>query len=312
MQITICTTKVTKKAVINISFPIKGNWNIFQSLRRGCAAINTNTSDEKTKPLDGKYSETSVLLYSLEDVLKFGLCGNAADQFKSKYADVKTNLAHGEFIITIETQGTFSAARKIINIAAKCLSATTKIAGFYKKNMLQLNTKFSMEQLQYALHEVAAAMKKLEITIVGPMNLTKDHEKVLNDTWSTYYSGLELPKAKGTAANNNDSNSKHTCTIKTSNGFDSYMIKAYLQTNALQVMNCDDGLLLAKPLEAKYKNTDKIKKFVEQKYMKYADKLYEVLLICCALDSNVSASELAKIPKKPDQSKLVDSIKKHV
>lgn len=309
-MINICTTKLTKKGIITVSFPIHGNWDTLQTLKRSCALLNATIDEEKALPLTGKNSEISVLLYSIESVLRTKFSGNASDQMKSKCADVKCELHHNQFIITIDTIGSFGAIRKVLGITAKYIMPSS-LTPFYKENCIQLHRKFNADECHYAQVEVATACKKIAVTITGPMNLTSDHIKVLESVWKDNFNGDTVPKGGKGIATAADEHKQHQASIKTNNGFETYMIKSYLQTFNHGSMIHNDGLLV-KTFDNKLKDNERIKKFIETKYMKHDDKLHDVLSICCAIEGCMDASELSKIPKKMDQSKLVDAIKKNL
>jgi hypothetical protein len=308
-MIHFCNSKVSKKAVLTISFPCHANWNTLQSLKKCCPILNTEIEDVKALPLSGKHSEVSILLHSLEDHLTSKLCGNAADQMKSKFAYVKSELHHNEFIISIYTIGALGAVRKALDIASKCI-APVYMNPIYKKYCQLLHRKYNSDEFLFAAHTIANECKKIQIAITGPMTLTEDHKKILNEVWSKNFDGTKVPSGKGHPNIDDDTKESHA-TVKTHNGFETYMIQSYLQTSNVPYMIHNDGLR-TNPIDDKLKDNEKIKKFVETKYMKYDDKLHEVLLISCALMGCMSASELSKIPKKPEQSKLVEAIKKNL
>lgn len=288
---------VKKQAIIVISWPCKAQWDILNSLEHGCYI---NCTEEVKSGAD-----TTVALFAFSKMLEFKLKSAPLEASRTKVSYLNCNVQRGEAILTISTEPTFSAVRKVLTVLSKNLYPD-RLTPLHKKYMSLLGLKFQPEQFVWAVNHLVDGIGKMNIFVTGAVKVDATKTSTLQDIIKTIRPEKMSGKSTEPQAAKPESPQSE---IKCSTKLEAFVVQQFLQSNQIESHVRDANVV---PVTALKKfDTPRLKKFVELKLLKLGDKLGDVMLVLCALSGYFDAGELIKLPTKYDAASLEGMLKKH-
>lgn len=285
MSVKFIESKHIKKAIITFSFPITA-CNIAEII------------DNKNR----KHLEHALGVHSFFNLLSFKINGSPSDDFKSKFVDIKYQLQNNNCIITIITQNTFSAVRKVITIISKNLDVS-KIKPVYKRYISHYEQKFNENIYDKVVADIAKGLKSLQCLVIGKVSLDTTKVRLLN----TILKKGKVPTLRGEhKIDQSERVEIPENVIEFKKGVEGVMTKKYLQFNRIDTVIGSGWIYPIGVTKANIKNLnkkDKIQRFIQQKLLKLSAKA-DILLIICAIEGMLTVSELTKLPKNPTMANL--------
>jgi hypothetical protein len=296
---------ISKKSVLVISWPYKANWDLLNSLSNGCYL---NGQD------DHPQGPQTVLLFSLYKFLEFKLDGNALDASRSKFATIGVNSQRGQAILTLETEPTFSAVRKVLTLVSKNFTPS-KLMSLYKKFCGLLGMKVDSGEFAWCVEEMIKGIKTLAVFVTGtirvPDGKLDDLKKIVQSiTPDKYDAKSSVPK---------QSSNKSLATwdeITCASRLEAFLIQQLLSSMQIE-SHVRDGNVIPITGSSKWETVknkidgDRIDRLVEQKIIKLGDKLTDTMRLLCARTGYFSATELDKLPSNYTAANLKSILKKH-
>lgn len=296
---------ISKKTILVMSWPYKANWDLLNSLNNGCYLTG---QDEH--PLGVQ----TVLLFSLYKLLEYKLGATALDASRGKFTSAKIDTQKGHAILTLTTEPTFSAVRKVLTIVSKNFTPA-KLMPLYKKYAQLLGIKVDAGHFVYAVDQMVSGAKTLQTFITGTIKVPDGklaNLKELNDA-------IKPIKADGKSATPASDASKPLVTwdeIDCASRLDAFLVQQLLQTMQIE-SHVRDGNLIPITGSSKWdtvKNkfdNERIKRFIELKLVKLGAKLPDVMRLMCAASGYFTAGDLDKLPVAYTPATLTAMLKKH-
>jgi hypothetical protein len=301
-----------KQGVVTIDWKTKGSWYVLSILKSSLQGI------VELPDVPYKYTEQTVMAYSLYKMISNKLESDPSTANKTKFASVKCNYINGSFIITIATQNTFSAVRKILKDSSKVLDVS-KTKTSYTRLLTQLGYKFDKSVWEHVCKEMVASMNSsLAVSFVGKIKIDKDKLTAANDAWDAKQS---TSGSKGSPPSDEKQRSEFKLTHgmhHTKSALGSLLISHLLNTKKIDNIIVDGGVKLligksdVKTITSKIKASD-IEKFVQQKLLKVntssdQHRLLQALRALASLSGVFTTSEIGSV--RDDKKFLVDVLKK--
>lgn len=295
---------ISKKAILNLSWPYKANWDLLNSLNNGCYLSGENEHD---------MAPQTILLFSLTKLLEYKLSGSALDSSRGKFTNLKVDCQHNSAIITLTTEPTFSAVRKVLSIVSKNF-APAKLTVIYKKYSQLLGIKISPGEFVYCVDEMLKGIKNLSVFCTGTIKIPDGKISSLKDIVDTIKpesadGKAETPKSVTTVLKTWDE-------LKCTSSLDAFLVQQLLNTMQIE-SHIRDGALIPITGSTKWDtvkskvDTSRIDRFVEQKLIKLGDKLPDVMRLLCAQTGYFTSSELDKLPSSYTASSIKIILKKY-
>jgi hypothetical protein len=296
---------ISKRSVIVMSWPYKASWDLLNSLNSGCYLSGQDSHPQAT---------STILLFCLSKLFEYKLGATALDSLRGKFADVECNVQKGTAILTLKTEPTFSAVRKVVTVVSKNFTPE-KLMPLFKKYAQLLGVKPEAAHFAHAVGEMAKGAKTLQCFVTGKVTVPDGGEKVLKGA-------LDLIKPAVPSGGKAPQELKSDATPVTWDEFvipgrlDAFLVQQLLSTMQVE-SHVRDGNLIPITGSSKWDTVkgkvdkDRIERFVEQKLVKLGPKLPDVLRFLCASSGYFSAGELEKLPAKYDKAGLTALVKKH-
>lgn len=294
----LVSTKKVPDIVIGLSFKSDANDNTLNIMKTGLCV-------EEAAQVD-----CSALCYALYLNVDQRLTGSAKEVSKSKVGKVNCSANNGLFNISWTTQGTGSSLRKSLGEALKALNPA-KMFSSYKSIKQSLGHKVKREEFNYVTDELIKSMK-IDVCVVGKINIKKDK---LNDVIKTAVSKFYLDKADSPKNKPVMKKDEHKCeNLIKCGGIDSEILLDYLKNNSIHARKCSGGVeVLSDGWHSKHqklKKSDKISKYVSQKYEKLNEHFVPIVSYVALRNGLDSVSVISFAKKNLKWSKMKDTLKK--
>lgn len=303
-SLTIKPAPLSKTSVIVLSWPCKANWDLLNSLNNGCYLSGQDAHQEL---------ETTAMLFSIAKEVEFKLGATALDVVRGKFADVRVDVQKGTAILTITTEPTFSAVRKVITVTSKAMTPA-KMYPVYKKYIQNLGEKPDADHFAYVADDAAKNLKGMQVFVTGTVKVPEGGQKALKDVLDN----IKPEGAKGKAPPKNSAKQDSVAKfeeISVGPRFDAFIGQQLLKSMKIESFVRDGNLVpvigSAKLATVTGKvDAERIKRYVDQKVVKLGDKLPDAMRLMCALSGYFTAQELEKLPASYTAASLTASLKK--
>ena len=304
-SLTIKPAPLSKKSVIVMSWPFKVSWDLLNSLNSGCYLSGQDSHPQ---------AHATIVLFCLKQLFSYKLGATALDAVRGKFAQVDVDTQKGTSIITLTTEPTFSAVRKVVTVVAKNF-APAKLMPLYKKYAQLLGVKPDAAHFAHAVTELAKGAKTLQCFVTGTVRVPDGGEKTLK-------AALDLIKPESLPGGKAPQELKSDATPVVWDEFviparlDAFLVQQLLKSMQIE-SHVRDGNLIPITGSSKWDTVkgkvdkDRIERFVEQKLVKLGPKLPDAIRLMCACSGYFTAPELEKLPSKYDKAALVALLKKH-
>lgn len=303
--LTLHPAPLKKQAIIVMSWPYKANWDLLNSLKNGCY-INCESAAHPA-------AEATVLLFSLYKLLDYKTSASALDASRAKFAEIKVDVQSNQAILTMTTEPSFSALRKILTITAKNFTPA-KLGPIYKKYMGELNLKSDMEVFNHEVDQMIKGIASGHVYATGKFAVPVGKDKMLKEIVSDIKPASTGGKSKSPTAVT--ATAIEYDEVKCGSRVEAFLIQSLLQTMQIEsyIRNGNvvpiTGSSNWKTVKGKI-DSDRIKRFVELKLMKLGEKLPDVMRVICACSGYFTAGELDKLPANYTAASITAMLKKH-
>jgi hypothetical protein len=253
--------------------------------------------------------------FALFEAIRDKMIGSPLEVSRSKVSRVDCGSIGGEFVISWNTQASFSAIRKTLSIALGCLSGP-KLYSKFAENCKLLGCKFDRDVFSECSNQLTAAIKKeVKFAIVSKAKIdaTKLKDLVANVVG-------KLPKQEtlsGAKKPEKSPDHKHEYPVVKATGISAVVVADYIRSKSggmgVYVMG-NEVVVYNKSWVTKQKalkSASRVNDYVRQKYEKLGNDFSNVLAYVAISQGSGNASTAAKILKtKPTPSGMKELLKK--
>lgn len=258
-------------------------------------------------------SEKAALAYALYTVVRDKMVGSPLELSRSRVSRIEFDAQEGKFMLSWNTQGSVSMLRKTIGIVFSCMNPH-KLYSRYSINCKNLGCTADRNVFNYVANEMADAIKKsIKIAAVGRINvdkskikdlLTKVNKKLVNTT-----------QEKKTTKPPIRDKFVHDFPVVKASGIASAAVEDYIRSQGMGTASLGNEIIVYnKSFESKknaFKQADRIKKYVSQKYDKIGTDFSCVFAYLCITQLYCTCCSATDIIKnKPTASSMVSLIQK--
>jgi hypothetical protein len=282
--------KLSKKALINVSFPAPGACE--------CTIEKYIAGHEDKKDSKSDCASMSACLATLYSMVSQFLSGTIGNIKSSGMASITGFIyTNGHFGFTIQCEGKNSSIRKVLTIIKTIINKLTAGNKTYKKFTS------SDEGFDWCLSKIATGVKNVHISISKPgKELTPEVKKAVDKIVDDI--GLE---AKG-GSEPADAKTKHQhCSncLKVDGPIDRFMVGSYLSSNNVvftysgDCINVTTGNQKIETIKGKYSDKDRINAFVQKKINVKKNKaiIGEIIYTQLSSSGKILASEVDTVFK---------------
>jgi hypothetical protein len=246
-------------------------------------------------------SESAALCYALYETIRDKMVGSPLEVAKSKVSNVNCDNIDDHFLITFNTQGSISALRKNIGLILSSL-AVHKLFTKYSENIKMLKGKVDRDEFNHLANNMNDAIKKvIKIVVIG--KIKTDKSKIKEMLEKVYNKLQESSNEKGTKPEKHD---EFVCDYPKVDvdGIAAIVVADYIlsKSGGMGVSVNKEVTVYNKTWDTKKKSLasgDKIKDYVNQKYVKLSDEFAFVLgyiaitrhlASCCIIGSLIKSN----------------------
>lgn len=283
MSVEVVSSNLYKKGVLIISWPCPHDWKVLASLKSQCPVLYTEENIHK-------YTEESIILYTLFKLCEFKLSSSPSIAKRSKFVDGNISVFNGKVILTFDTQNNFSSVRKLLNIVASTLDPS-KTKPLYKKYLKQLNFKYNEDDFKVAATNVHKGMKDIKWLIYGKMKIDSDKKKTLTETLNNKFDPVSFDVKKSSKDNGRPEFTIDS--IKCKSALQALLVDKYFESSKIDSIITHNGIKLYTGVFKMEK--DKVKKFVKTKILSVGDKATDAMQALAVQDGYFSVEDFKKI-----------------
>lgn len=306
--LTVKPAPLAKKSVIVMSWPYTANWDTLTSLSNGCYLQCSSPAAHQIE---------TILLFSLVKMLEYKLTGTAIDAVRGKFCSISADVQKNHAILTLTTEPTFSAVRKVLTVVSKNF-APSKLMPLFKKYAQEMDIKADPAHFNYAVAEMAKGLKSLSVFVTGTIRLPDDGLKALKSALDNVNPELSGKGVKPPAPKQGDEGYTEVKVDEFAMGdkLDTFLCQQMLKTIQTE-SHVRNGNLVPITGSSKWDTVkakvdkDRISRFVELKLLKLGDKLPGTIRLMCASSGYFTSPELAKLPESYTSASLTAILKKH-
>jgi hypothetical protein len=273
--------------------------------------LNNNQKD--TESHDG--AECAATAFALFESVRDKMIGSPLEVSKSKVSRVDCGSIGGEFVISWNTQSSFSAIRKTLSLALSCLNAP-KLYSKFAENCKLLGCKSDRSVFNECANQLTAAIKKeIKFAVVSK---AKVDESKLKDLVSKVV--VKIPKQEtlsGVKKPEKHPEHTHGYPVVKVTGIAAVVVVDYIRSKSGGMgvfVHGNEVVVYNNTWTTKQKSlntTSRIGDYVRQKYEKLGKDFPNVLAYVAISQGSGNTSTAAKIIKsKPTPSSMKELIKK--
>ena len=258
-------------------------------------------------------SEQSAMAYSLFHNIKDKLIGSPLELSKSRVGRIECYAKDGKFVISWNTQGSFSALRKTLSVVLRSINPH-KLFSKYTTNIKNLGGRADRDEFNYAANQMADAIKKnIKFAVVGRIKI--DMPKLKGLLESIDKKQQTLVNEKGSKKPPTHEKFIHNFPSVNATGIASAATEDYIRSNGIGTSSLGNKIIIYNKLfeskKASLKQKDKIKKYVHQKYEKLGDEFPCIFTYLCITQKLCTCETAVDIIKnKPSAVSMVELIYK--
>ena len=266
-----------------------------------------------------KGSEGAAVGYALFEVIRDKLVGSPLELIRSRVSRISCDSLNGKFLISWNTQGSFTTLRKTIGLVLSTFDPM-KLYSKYAENMKLLGGKNDRDVFNSKANEMISAIKKnVKFVVCGKIKVDAAKLKELLAQVEKKMPDMDTPAAK--EMEKPPAHPDHKCEyphIKVS-GIALVAIADYIRSKSggMGIEIIDDGITVYnhswKTKQSALSKSDRIKDYVRQKYEKLGDDFPCVFAYMAITQGYADCHTVTQIIKKmPKASGMVELIKKHI
>ena len=260
-------------------------------------------------------AECSATAFALFETIRDKMIGSPLEVSRSKVSHIDCNFIGDEFVISWNTQSSFSAIRKTMALAISCLHPP-KLYSKYAENCKLLGCKSDRNVFNECSNKLTEAIKKeVVFAIVSKAKIDNAKLKDLVSKVST-----KIPKQEtlsGATKAEKHTEHKHIYPVIKATGIDAIVVADYIRSKSggMGVYVLGNEVVVYNtswPTKQKaLKNSSRIDDYVRQKYEKLDTDFANVLAYVAISQCYGNASTATKIIKsKPTPSSMKALLKK--
>lgn len=245
--------------------------------------------------------EQSSLAYALYSTIKTKMTGSVLELSRSRVSRIDCGSREGKFMISWNTQGSISMLRKTLSLSFSVINPH-KLFTKYSDNCKKLGVKPDRETFNYIANSFADVIKKkIKILVVGRIKV--DSSKIKDMLQQVEKKLPKLSNEKGTKPEIHEKITYTYPSLKIS-GIDSAVIEDYIRNNGMSTVAVDNHIVVCNNTfntkRKTLKDTDRIKKFIQQKYEKLGDDfscifaylcISQIYCTCCTIASIINTKQ---------------------
>lgn len=258
-------------------------------------------------------SEKAALAYALYTTVRDKMVGSPLELARSRVSRIEFDAQEGKFMLSWNTQGSVSMLRKTIGIVFSCMNPY-KLYSRYSTNCKNLGCTADRNVFNYVANEMADAIKKsIKIAAVGRINVDKSKIKDLLSKVDKKL--VNTTREKETTKPPIRDKFVHDFPVVKASGIASTAVEDYIRSQGMGTASLGNEIIVYnKSFESKknaFKQADRIKKYVSQKYDKLGTDFSCVFAYLCITQLYCTCCSATNIIKdKPTASSMVSLIQK--
>ena len=279
--------------------------------------MNLKTNNPPSDVCNG--AEGAAVGFALYELIRDKLVGSPLEIIRSRVSRTDCDSINGRFLISWNTQGSFTTLRKTIGLVLSTLDPL-KLYSKYAENMKLLGGKNDRNVFNSKANEMIGAIKKnVHFVVCGKIKVDAAKIKDMLSQVEKKMPKMETPSAKEMEKPpSHDEPKSDYPSIKVS-GIAAVALADYIRSKSGGMgVEVFDGHIIIYNHSWKTKQTalskaDRIKDYVRQKYEKLGDDFYCVFAYMAITQGYGDCHAVSQIIKsKPKAASMVELIKKHI